>query len=73
MLTAVSSDEHERELQTAAARVQRAEAVVAELRARRDQLVRVAIRQHGLSERRAASAAALSPSYAHRLARAGRS
>jgi hypothetical protein len=69
MLTVVSGSDYEMELREASERIVQALRVVDELRARRDHLLRRAVREHGFSERRAASAASVSPSYAHRVAR----
>lgn len=64
--------DYETALREASNRIERAETVLTELRQRRDHMIGVAVAEHGFSERRAASAARVSPSYAHRVARAGR-
>jgi hypothetical protein len=74
MLTVMSSepDGYDDELRALAESIERAETVLAELRQRRDRTIREAVRIAGYSERRAAAAALVAPSYAHRAARAGR-
>lgn len=71
MLTVVS--DYEDELRAVASDIARAEAVLAELRRRRDRIIGEGVRARALTERRAAVAAGVSPSFAHRAAHAGRS
>lgn len=71
MLTAVSADVELEQVVACAEAVASRESELAAARRERDEAIRRAVRA-GASERSAAAAARVAPSYAHRAARAGR-